>query len=75
MYFLATFCPVAFFRQMITLKITPLVLFLMAQKCLWTLKLEKVGHKTYFFETVDDLGGQVNLMYFHIHFTIIILRS
>jgi hypothetical protein len=38
-----------------------LVLFLMIQKCLWTLKLDEVGHKSYFFDLVDDLGGKVDV--------------
>jgi hypothetical protein len=34
-----------------------LVLFLLAQKCLWTLNMEKYGKNIYFFEQVDYLGG------------------
>jgi pimeloyl-ACP methyl ester carboxylesterase len=53
-YFLAHFCPVAFFRQMIALKITLkktplLVLFLLAQKCLWTLRVQKCAKKIILF--------------------------
>jgi hypothetical protein len=37
---------------------TPLlVLFLLAQKCLWTRRVQKCAKKSYFFEKVDDLGG------------------
>jgi hypothetical protein len=49
-YFLAHFCPVAFFRQMIALKITLLALFLVAQNCLWTRIVRKSVNKIYYFE-------------------------
>jgi hypothetical protein len=54
-YFLAHFCPVAFFppndRSQNHAQENPLlVLFLLAQKCLWTLNMEKYGKNIYFFE-------------------------
>jgi hypothetical protein len=54
-FFLSHFCPVAFFRQMIALtqkhaqENLLLVLFMLAQKCLWTLKVSKMCYKIILF--------------------------